>query len=162
MKIWQSYVSMSWDRRVIVGAALLASIPVLLTYVFASAAPPEPVVKAALAVDTHIPRGFVLVPIDVQNYESLDSVLGSYGIVDLYQATPSGSSDQRLVARNVRLLRAPQNPSHFAVLVPEAEARHVLRGGGTFTVIVKRPGENGTEIVKERTISKRKIIYEGS
>src|SRR5690349_14215407 len=31
-------------------------------------------------LDTFIPKGFVLVPIDVQNYEALDSILGKYGL----------------------------------------------------------------------------------
>ena len=47
----------------------------------ASARPePESVEDAA----TYIPDGFVLVPIEVANFESLDSILGKFGVVDLF------------------------------------------------------------------------------
>ncbi len=105
-----------------------------------------------------IPRGFVLVPIEVQNYEALDSILGRFGNVDLFQA---GGESQKLVARNVRILRAPQNPSHFAILVTEDKAGEILKSGGVFTVIVKRPENDGTEFVNNEKTKRRKIVYEG-
>ena len=40
--------------------------------------------EAPEAASTFIPKGFVLVPIEVANYESLDSILGKHGVVDLY------------------------------------------------------------------------------
>lgn len=147
-----------WDKRMLLSAAVLAAMPIAFSLLRSEPAPAP--VKTDSSADTHIPRGFVLIPIEAQNYEALDSVLGRFGVVDLYQGV-KGAADQRLVARNVRLLRAPHNPSHFAVLVPESEASHVLRQGGVFTVIVKRRSESGTEFVKETSRGRRSIVYEG-
>ena len=156
---WLQFRKQPWDRRMLWPAAVLAAIPILFSLVKPSA-PPDTGVEPSVSVDTHIPRGYVLIPIDVQNYEALDSVLGRFGIVDLYQAGENAAKG-KLIARNVRLLRAPNNPSHFAVLVPELEASEVLRFGGQFTVIIKRPGQAGTEFVKQAGKGKRSITYEG-
>ncbi|NJL23917.1 MAG: hypothetical protein HC902_01165 [Calothrix sp. SM1_5_4] len=60
------------------------------------------------------------------------------------------------------MLRAPHNPSHFAVLVPEREAARILASEGSFTVTVKRPTEQGAEFTKDKsTRPRRSIIYEG-
>jgi hypothetical protein len=159
--LWMIYLNQPWDRRVLLASALLAAIPITFSLLRADE-PAASALPAAMQVDTHIPKGFVLIPIEVQNYEALDSILGRYGIVDLYQAAgPADGGVQRLVARNVRLLRAPQNPSHFAVLVPETDAHDVLRHGGLFTVTIKRPGRDGTQFVKEEMKPKRSIVYEG-
>jgi hypothetical protein len=157
---WLAYLRLPWDKRVLWSAAALALVPVALSFVHASEGREAAPSKAA-AVDTYIPKGFVLVPIEVRNYEALDSILGSFGIVDLYQAQSADSTKLRLAARNVRLMRAPQNPQHFAVLIEETRASGVLRDGGLFTVIVKRPGGGGTEFVEETTHPHRSITYDG-
>lgn len=152
---WALYLKQPWDKQVLYSAVVLAILPLL--YMAWQPSGPAPVAGAG-EVDTHIPKGFVLIPIEVQNYEALDSLLGRFAVVDLYQGE---GSPQTLTARNVRLLRAPHNPSHFAVLVPENQAQSVLRHGGVFTVIVKRAGETGTEFVEEETRTKRSITYGG-
>jgi hypothetical protein len=158
---WKSSLhKLGWERRLLLSAALLSAIPAVGRVLMQSTTDSAPVERAA-AVDTLIPKGFVLVPIEVQNYESLDSILGRFGVVDLFQPGSQNGDSQRLVARNVRILRAPQNPSHFAVLIREEEVPRVLQQGGLFTVIVKRPQNNGTEFVNTEKPKRRKIIYEG-
>lgn len=153
--------TLGWDRKVLLSAALLSLIPVCGSLFFSSEPPPSASRARAAQVDTMIPKGFVLVPIEVQNYESLDSILGQFGIVDLLIPAGGDGQPNRLVARNVRILRAPQNPTHFAVLIRESEVPQILQQGGLFTVIVKRPEQGGTEIVKAQAKKRRKIVYEG-
>jgi hypothetical protein len=108
-------------------------------------------------IDTLIPAGYVIVPIEVQNYESLDSLLGKFGVGDLFH----GDGHQgKLVARNIRILRAPKNPSQFAVLAPESEASSILSNQGRFFVALKPPAQTGTQIVKANKQTKR-IHYDG-
>lgn len=149
------FQQISGDRKTLLTAAAVALLPIGLSFfkqpVTAERSAPKPE-----SIDTHIPRGFVLVPVEVLNYEALDSIFGRFGHVDLY----SGHSDQghpTLIARNVRMLRAPQNPTHFAVLVRERETSHLLSRGNAFTVIVKPNTEHGTEFVNEKP--KRRIVY---
>ena len=111
---------------------------------------PSAVLQTPETADTLIPAGFVLVPIEVQNFESLDSILGQYGIVDLYQAPLKSGGRPYRVASHIKILRAPLNPSHFAVLVNEADSVALIASQHPFTVVVQRalkPGEKtGTTI----------------
>lgn len=66
------------------------------------------------SVDTFIPAGFVLVPIQIQNLEALQAMIGGFARVDLY---PNGKSHP--LVRGVRLIRSPREPSQMAVLVNE-------------------------------------------
>ncbi len=147
-----------WDRKTLYSAMVLSLLPIGLSFCRSNQVPVEANQQRVSSVDTHIPRGYVLVPINVLNYESLDSILGPFGVVDLYhdaieQASPGA------VARNVRILRAPQNPSHFAVLVRDADASRLLQKGNSFHVIVKPPQTVGTKFVETQSIKKRKITY---
>lgn len=118
----------------------------------------------ATSITTLIPAGQVLVPIEVENYEALDSILGPYGFVDLFSAN---GRHRQLLARNVKILRAPQNPSHFAVLVNENEAGALLKTSERFYVVVQGRPRDGMELVNKRikttssTTRHRRIIYEG-
>lgn len=161
---WKSSLQkMGWDGRLLISVALISAIPIAGQLFMQSSNAAPAATERAPAVDTLIPKGFVLVPIEVQNYEALDSILGRFGVVDLFQSGGDPSSQQRLIARNVRILRAPQNPSHFAILVREEEVSRILHQGGQFTVIVKRQQSDGTEFVNtEKPKGRgRKIFYEG-
>jgi hypothetical protein len=116
------------------------------------------------SADTYIPDGFVLVPIEVQNSESLDSILGSHGVVDLYLAPLNPQQKPKKVASKIKLMRAPLNPSLFAVLAPEAEASKLVTVEQPFIVMIQNPKSNGTRFVKDRPkpsgFRTRKLIYE--
>jgi hypothetical protein len=96
---------------------------------------------------TQIPAGFVLVPIEVSNYESLDSILGQFGVVDLYVPADDPKKRARKVATHLKILRAPLNPSHFAVLAKETESANLVSNAGPFMVIVQNPEHSGTGFV---------------
>lgn len=98
---------------------------------------------------TYIPAGFVLVPIEVANYESLDSILGKFGVVDLFKMPSEGRGRPIKVAERVKILRAPLNPSHFAVLVPDSESARLVAEPGAFTVVVQNPNRDGTRFVND-------------
>ena len=95
-------------------------------------------------IDIMIPAGFVLLPIEVENYESLDSILGQMGVVDLYQNMVA-KNQRRLVASFVRILRNPHNPSQFSILVPERNASAITNNFGPYFVSL-RPRKNGTDL----------------
>ncbi|MCJ8276750.1 MAG: hypothetical protein HRT44_01755 [Bdellovibrionales bacterium] len=119
------------------------------------------VVEDTTSADTYIPKRHTLVPIEVANYESLDSIIGQFGVVDLFSTPLNPQEKSKRIAFSVKILRAPRNPSHFAVLMPEAEA-HIIAGHiGPITVTVRNPKESGTKIVHEkRRKKKRRISYD--
>lgn len=91
--------------------------------------------------DTFIPKGMVLIPIEIQNAEALSQLIGPIGgTVDIFK--PSNSpypSKARLVAQKVKLLRAPLNSSLFAVLVREEESTNILSETGPFLASIQNP-----------------------
>lgn len=105
---------------------------------------PESVEDAA----TYIPDGFVLVPIEVANFESLDSILGKFGVVDLFVAAEDSRGRPRKIAERVKILRAPLNPDHFAVLVPDNESQKIVASSRALTVVVQNPKKSGPNLVK--------------
>jgi hypothetical protein len=119
--------------------------------------PSDKSVPAAEAA-TLIPPGFVLVPIDVQNPEALDSILGQYGVVDLFSQSTDGRAAAIKVAEKIKILRAPLNPNHFAVLAPENEAPTLVRHPGPFYVVIQNPTMNGTSFVKGKKKLKRIFV----
>lgn len=66
-------------------AVLIAS-AILLTWMSNYISPPTKSEHAPQDVTTFIPDGHQLIPIEIANYEALDSVLGQYGVIDLYTA----------------------------------------------------------------------------
>lgn len=112
-------------------------------------------------IDTYIPSGYVLVPITVHNSENVDSMLGSYGMVDLYPVSEIGQASSQAVLRGVKILRAPRNPNQFGILVPENLATNVIRSGNTFAVVVLNRKASGTVLEKHSPKVSRQIILEG-
>ena len=99
-------------------------------------------VITAESVDTFIPSGFVLVPIEVQNLASLDSIVGQFGVVDLYT-----ENDKNPLASGLKLIRSPRDPSQFAVMVPEASSKEIVRySNKPFMVIVQNPNQNKSAV----------------
>ena len=84
------------------------------------------------SAETFIPRGHLLIPIEITNADRLEGLLGEAGIVDLYQTPTAPGERSQLVGRRLRLLRAPLNPTAFAVLLREAEVDRFLIHPGPF------------------------------
>jgi hypothetical protein len=119
-----------------------------------------PRAESADGVDILIPEGQSLVPIEVTNYETLDSLLGTYGVVDLFFVDPTKPETGKKIASMVKILRAPKNPSHFAVLVPARLAQHILQYQGPFTVSVQNPKFQTGTLFEKRASRKSRIVYE--
>ena len=116
-------------------------------YEWHSSAPtPVPAESSAPeTIDTYIPKGHLLVPVDIQNADQLQSLVGPTTVVDLY-ASGAGHRAQ-LVGRRLRLLRAPANPQVFAVLIRDTEADRLLNFPGPFRASIRTPDESSHEIV---------------
>lgn len=96
--------------------------------------------------ETFIPRGHLLIPIELKNTERLDGIIGPHGIVDLYQAATEIDPKARLVGRRFRLIRAPLNPQSFAVLVRDHEADHLASFPGPFVASIRPLDAPGHEV----------------
>lgn len=93
--------------------------------------------------DTIIPKGYVLVPIELANSEALASMIDEFAIVDLYTVAIPGEKHGSRVGQKLRLIRAPLNPKTFAVLVPEADATKVVSSPGPVIAVIQNKNQKG-------------------
>lgn len=112
-----------------------------------SQARPNPEQSSVPSLIDQVPDGFVLVPIDPLNFEAIDALIENHVYVDLYHASDdepfnSESGDsirrKRLIARGLPMVRAPKNPSKFAVVVKEADSDILIRLGAPVLVVVRK------------------------
>jgi hypothetical protein len=109
-------------------------------------------------LDTFIPKNHSLIPIEIKNSETLDSIFGNYGKVNLYLEK---SGKNILIVKNIKLLRAPKNPSHFAVLVSDEKASLITKYDKPFFVSLSSNSNSGTVFVTEETKRKVSNVYIG-
>ncbi len=110
------------------------------------------------SVDTFIPKGFVLVPLDLSNLESLNSFIGQAGVVDLYKSKDGQKGTK--VATRVKIIRAPLNPQLFAALVPEEKSSDLLNYNEALFAVVQNKTEASGHIQARKTSVKKNIIYQ--
>ena len=112
-------------------------------------------------LETLIPQGFQLIPIEVANQESLDSVFGQYGYVDLYAADVRSPTPSKRIVQAVKLLRAPLNPQQFAVLVRSDLASDIVRHGPSYFVVVQNLTKPQTFVETVAPQAHSRIVVEG-
>ncbi len=110
------------------------------------------------SVDTYIPKGYVLVPLDLSNLESLNSFIGNAGVVDLYKSK-DGQKGTKIGSR-VKIIRAPLNPQLFAALVPESKSSELLNYNDALFAVVQNKSESSSEIHSRKASIKRNVIYQ--
>lgn len=109
------------------------------------------------SADTYIPAGYVLVPVEIQNIESIIGLIGDFAVVDLF--TTSLGRKQSKVGTKLKLLRAPLNPDLFAVLVPDEKVADLMNYEGPFWATIQNPNSNSKESISSKRKSKSKIEY---
>jgi len=109
-------------------------------------------------IDTYIPAGHSLVPIDIEMSDKLDSLVGQFALVNLYLIHPENKN--RFVAKAVKLVRAPKNPNVFAILVPYEYVKWFMSLEGRFRISIASKAEKiGTFLVN--TPAKKRFIQYG-
>jgi hypothetical protein len=112
--------------------------------------------QAIDSVDTMIPKGHILIPLELENLEQISSLIGSSGVVDLYTAGPEVKR-RRLVASRIKIVQAPFNSQVYAALIREFEADAIQNYLGPFRAAVHNPKQQGSRI--NQSSSKRISIF---
>lgn len=92
--------------------------------------------QTTLEVDTVIPKGYVLVPLQLENLAAISAVIQSFGIIDLYTSSPDGLKAKKVASR-IKLIRAPYNPNLFAALVKENLSELIMKQTGPFFAVIQ-------------------------
>ena len=137
--------------------AALSLMFIVILYVELSA---KPTAQNPESVDTYIPAGFVLVPIELQNADSLSSMIGDFAVVDLFTGL---DGQQRRVGRSLKLIRAPLNPDRLAVFVPDDQVASLLKIPGPYWAALQNPNNReSASIQKDKKPQSRIEYFDGS
>lgn len=115
--------------------------------------------SAPESADTVIPAGYVLVPIQLENQDSISSLMGEYGVVNLFLSAKITGHSQIKVGKRLKLLRAPLNPDQYAVLVPEEESGKILEAQGPFFAVLQNPNESKATSWRKKKNTVSRIEY---
>jgi hypothetical protein len=152
VKIWITQLK---TKHLVVAFVILGGLTLLLDQKPSKAQSVDPT-----SVDTYIPEGMTLVPIEIQNIEALKSVLGNFGVIDLYLPSFEGNQPPKKIASGVKIMRAPLNPDVFAVLVREENAPQIAQHPGAFFVTVLNPKTQKSKFNKDQKQLRTQIVTE--
>lgn len=139
----------------VIGAGLLALY--LQTAGSQETAPPE---NERFSLDTQIPQGYGLHPVEIVNYEYLDSIIGEFGRVNLYSVPLNKNDRPKSIAKNVKIVRSAAGGAFYAALLSEKDGFKLLKHPGPYQVTVKNPKFNtGTQFEKEIQRKRSRIQY---
>ncbi len=142
MNRWSLYLNGFFDFKTKLVLVFFAfTILILLFANFKNAVPVSSSAESPESTDTIIPKGFVLVPLEIANSQTLAQLISEFGLVDLYSITKD-STKGRKVASKVKLIRAPMDPTQFAVLLPENLSSDFLTEPGPFIATIFNPAKN--------------------
>lgn len=114
------------------------------------------------SVDTFVPKGYVLTPLEIANAESLSSLIGDMGgVVDLYLAATETQKGGIKVGSKIKLFRMPQDPMRYSALLKDPEGPStLLKYSGPFVAVVQNPDEKGSQLSSNQTTSRIRVEYQ--
>ncbi|RYZ80963.1 MAG: hypothetical protein EOP06_24345 [Proteobacteria bacterium] len=155
-------IKLKEDRTLLYAFVALGIFALMIQLLGGPAKEAGPASNADLAfdVDTMIPAGFILIPIELSNAESLSSLTGQFAVVDLYAASANGKKGFK-IASSVKLLRAPLNPQQYAVLMREEESAKLVTMTGPFFAALKNRKDKSRSGLERSTKNNLIISYGG-
>lgn len=116
-----------------------------------------------LTADTLIPKGYVLVPIELSNIDAIAGLIDHYGVVDIYLGKTLNSQSKKILQK-VKILRAPLNPNSYAILLPDDLSKNFLNFQGPFVAVVQNRNtisEDHAVVKATPNVKTIKIEYNG-
>lgn len=107
-----------------------------------------------------IPKGFVLLPLEISNGEDLVKLVDSHGIVDLYSFSPKTGQPSEQVAKALKILISFSEDFRFAALVPEGQVSRFFEHESPFYAVLQNSEKQGSQIHKKRIKKTIQIISE--
>lgn len=134
----------------------------VLTYFVSKAdtPPPKPQEEEVVQLDSLIPEGFVLLPLDLVNREALSSIMGSTAVIDLFTVNAQTLSPSKKIATRIKIIRTPRNPDQFALLVRENETPQILNYAGPYFAVIQNKASSGGKLVPKTYSQDIQISYQ--
>jgi len=130
------------------------SLSVLMSYLFFSSGDPKPKNTQAFKqnLNVMIPKGHVLFPFTAQNYDEIDALLEAYSLVKVYDAEKG-----RLLAENIKVLRAPKDPTRLAFLISGEIADSFMEYGMDFRLALQKFTNKKPKLITKTKAPNRSI-----
>ena len=112
-----------------------------------------------LSLDSLVPNGFVLMPIEISNGQDIKNIIGSYGVLDLYAYSKTTGLPETLVASALKVLPPSTEEGVFTALIPEKSAIYLFDYTEGFYAVVQNPQKTGSQVYKKQK-SKSLIVIE--
>jgi hypothetical protein len=145
-------------NKIFVGAFLAMGFAALLGTILNSEPEPQAAPQTMESVDTMIPKGHILIPLELENLEQISSLIGSSGVVDLYTGGTE-TKRRKLIASRIKIIQAPFNPQVYAALIHEDEGVAIQNYFGPFRATVQNPKQAGGRVTQVQT-KKLSITYQ--
>jgi hypothetical protein len=116
-----------------------------------------PIIDTEISTDTYIPEGYALVPLEITNALTISSLMGKFTFVDIY-TTGLDYQKKKIIAQNLRMVKAPNDDNQFAVLINETEHELIHNLSEPVFVVIKNRNNKKSEIKinKEQPLKNRK------
>lgn len=157
LQIKNKTLTLMREQKILVAGFLTLSVLLFIKNCLSPELAHEKPISEQIQVSTLIPLGFVLIPIQIQNFDSASPLIGAAGVVDLWSFDPTTQRKTKKVASRMKILRAPLNPQMYAVLVPEKDSHRILEFGDTFLVTVQSDRSDSPEILQNKKTSQTHI-----
>lgn len=108
-------------------------------------------------ISSMIPDGFVMVPVNLENHESVTGLIQIYAVVDLYHKSHSQLSPHK-IAGAVRIIRTQTD--QFSVLIPEEKVAPFIQSQYNLYAVIQNHKIKNSEIYPMKKKKKRFIIFE--
>lgn len=98
------------------------------------------------SIDTYIPIGKSLLPIEIANAEYLDPLIGPEGgVVDLYQVANESNRGVKIASR-IKIIRSPTSNISFSAYLSDEQTQQIMNFPGPFRAVVQNPKAEGSEV----------------
>ena len=111
-----------------------------------------------LTVDTLIPNGYALVPIELENIAAIASLIEGYGVVDIYLGKSNNSRHSKKIFQKVKILRAPNNPHAYSLLLPDHLSSVLMQFDGPFFAVIQNKSETSANPSVEHSVQTKKTV----
>jgi hypothetical protein len=106
-------------------------------------------------LDQYTPPGHSLVPLHLANHEALLPLLGATALMNLFDGEKN-----RWIAKEIKVVRAPQAPDTLVAVVPDHLVAKVARSTESLVGVLQNPeGQSGTNFVYKKGSTQRPIYY---
>ncbi|AZZ37782.1 hypothetical protein CIK05_13565 [Bdellovibrio sp. qaytius] len=110
-----------------------------------------------LTMDTLIPNGYALVPIELENIAAIASLIEGYGVVDIYLGK-SASGRSKKIFQKVKILRAPNNPHAYSLLLPDNLSSVLMQYDGPFFAVIQNKSETSANPAIDEHVQTKKTV----